>query len=204
MRSHLLEGTVRHRRVAAVRLRARARRLLLRARSRRARRGDRAGSGSSAATARTWCRSATTTTWPRRPRTCRAAILDHLRSEGHRSGRLADHPGHEPAGPRLRIQPGQLLPLPRRTRRHSAWSSWRCTTRTANDICTRSSAPARTARFVASMDKAFFVSPFIEMDGRYTVHVRDDAAAAADRHRRTPGWRSSLLQHEPRPAARAG
>jgi len=28
--------------------------------------------------------------------------------------------------------------------------------------------------FVASMDKAFFVSPFIEMDGRYTVHVRDE------------------------------
>ena len=30
--------------------------------------------------------------------------------------------------------------------------------------------------FVASMDKAFFVSPFIEMDARYSVHVRDDAA----------------------------
>ena len=30
--------------------------------------------------------------------------------------------------------------------------------------------------FVASMDKAFFVSPFIEMDARYAVHVRDDAA----------------------------
>jgi DUF1365 family protein len=29
-------------------------------------------------------------------------------------------------------------------------------------------------RFVGSMAKAFFVSPFIGMEGRYTVHVRDD------------------------------
>jgi DUF1365 family protein len=28
-------------------------------------------------------------------------------------------------------------------------------------------------RFVASMDKAFYVSPFIDMEGRYTVHVQD-------------------------------
>jgi DUF1365 family protein len=30
------------------------------------------------------------------------------------------------------------------------------------------------ARFVASMDKDFYVSPFIDMEGRYTVHVADD------------------------------
>ena len=30
--------------------------------------------------------------------------------------------------------------------------------------------------FVASMDKDFYVSPFIEMVGRYTVRIRDDAA----------------------------
>ncbi len=30
--------------------------------------------------------------------------------------------------------------------------------------------------FVASMDKAFFVSPFISGDGRYAVHVRDEPA----------------------------
>ncbi len=29
-------------------------------------------------------------------------------------------------------------------------------------------------RFVASMDKEFYVSPFIDMEGRYTVHVQDD------------------------------
>ena len=28
--------------------------------------------------------------------------------------------------------------------------------------------------FVASMEKDFYVSPFIEMNGRYTVHVQDD------------------------------
>ena len=37
--------------------------------------------------------------------------------------------------------------------------------------------PERDGRaFVASMDKAFYVSPFIDMDARYTVQVRDDAA----------------------------
>jgi DUF1365 family protein len=30
------------------------------------------------------------------------------------------------------------------------------------------------APFTASMDKAFFVSPFISLDGRYAVHVRDE------------------------------
>jgi len=29
-------------------------------------------------------------------------------------------------------------------------------------------------RFEASMDKEFYVSPFIDMEGRYTVHVADD------------------------------
>jgi len=29
-------------------------------------------------------------------------------------------------------------------------------------------------RFVASMEKEFYVSPFIDMEGQYTVHVHDD------------------------------
>jgi DUF1365 family protein len=29
-------------------------------------------------------------------------------------------------------------------------------------------------RFVASMEKDFYVSPFIDMEGQYTVHVQDD------------------------------
>ena len=32
-------------------------------------------------------------------------------------------------------------------------------------------------RFVASMEKDFYVSPFIDMEGRYTVHVADDPAS---------------------------
>jgi DUF1365 family protein len=32
-------------------------------------------------------------------------------------------------------------------------------------------------QFVASMDKDFYVSPFIDMEGRYTVHVQDDPAS---------------------------
>jgi DUF1365 family protein len=36
--------------------------------------------------------------------------------------------------------------------------------------------PTGDAPFTASMDKDFYVSPFITMDGRYAVHVRDDAA----------------------------
>lgn len=33
---------------------------------------------------------------------------------------------------------------------------------------------ARGARFTASMAKDFYVSPFIDMEGQYTVHVQDD------------------------------
>ena len=36
--------------------------------------------------------------------------------------------------------------------------------------------PAGAGEFVASMDKDFYVSPFIEMVGRYTVRVRDEPA----------------------------
>lgn len=36
------------------------------------------------------------------------------------------------------------------------------------------SGAAPDAAFGASMSKAFFVSPFISLDGRYAVHVRDD------------------------------
>jgi DUF1365 family protein len=49
------------------------------------------------------------------------------------------------------------------------------------------------AGFVDSMDKAFYVSPFIEMAGRYTVRVRDEA----DRLRITinEGQDDGLLLH---------
>ena len=70
MRSHLLEGVVRHRRVRPFVYALEHRRLLRRPRPRRARRGAAAGSGRSAGTAGTCCRSATTTTWTRRRTTC--------------------------------------------------------------------------------------------------------------------------------------
>ncbi len=37
-------------------------------------------------------------------------------------------------------------------------------------------AQAAGPRFVASMEKDFYVSPFIDMEGRYTVHVADGSA----------------------------
>ncbi len=37
------------------------------------------------------------------------------------------------------------------------------------------SAPEGDDALRSGMDKAFYVSPFIEMTGRYTVHVRDEA-----------------------------
>jgi DUF1365 family protein len=39
----------------------------------------------------------------------------------------------------------------------------------------RPEAPGR--KFTASMDKDFYVSPFIDMEGRYTLHVQDDPAS---------------------------
>ena len=130
MRSHLLDGKVRHRRARPVTLRARARRLLLRPRPRRARRGRPAGSGSSSRNRRERARFRDADHLPgrstdldaRRPRA--PARRTGLDPDGWR-----DHPGHEPAGPRLRLQPGQLLPLPRRRRAAARGRSSRSTTR---------------------------------------------------------------------------
>ena len=51
--------------------------------------------------------------------------------------------------------------------------------------------------FVSSMEKAFFVSPFIEMDARYAVHVRDDEdglrIAIAERQDGAPLLSTSLV-----------
>jgi uncharacterized protein len=47
------------------------------------------------------------------------------------------------------------------------------------------------------MEKAFYVSPFLEMEGRYTVHVRDDetrlAIAINERRGDTPQLTTSLV-----------
>ncbi len=57
--------------------------------------------------------------------------------------------------------------------------------------------PSReSSHFVASMEKAFYVSPFIDMDGHYTVHVRDDPGrlriAIDERQGDTPVLATSL------------
>lgn len=53
-----------------------------------------------------------------------------------------------------------------------------------------------SSHFVASMEKAFYVSPFIDMDGHYTVHVRDDPGrlriAIDERQGDTPVLATSL------------
>ena len=60
-----------------------------------------------------------------------------------------------------------------------AWSSSRSTTRTWSATCTRCDRrrrrqPAgRPSRSWPRWTKDFYVSPFIDMDGRYTVHVAD-------------------------------
>ena len=96
-------------------VRARARRLLPRPRPRRARRRATGACGSSAATGRN------VLTFrdgdhldPPADGPARRGPRRTCASRGHRPGRLADHPRHQPARLRLRVQPGQLLPLPRR------------------------------------------------------------------------------------------
>ena len=65
---------------------------------------------------------------------------------GRGPARLADHARHQPARRRLRLQSGQLLPLPR-CRTASCGSSWsRSTTPTASATCTRSARATRTPR----------------------------------------------------------
>lgn len=46
----------------------------------------------------------------------------------------------------------------------------------ATEPATEPAARRPGGRFDAAMDKDFYVSPFIEMEGRYSVHVRDEAA----------------------------
>jgi DUF1365 family protein len=51
--------------------------------------------------------------------------------------------------------------------------------------------------FVSGMEKAFYVSPFIEMEGQYTVHVQDDPTrlriAINERHDGQPLLSTSLV-----------
>jgi len=57
-------------------------------------------------------------------------------------------------------------------------------------------------RFRASMDKDFYVSPFIDMEGSYTVHVADEPGrlriAINERRGETPVISTSLVLHRRR------
>ena len=117
MRSHLLEGKVRHRRARPVHA----------TRSSTTSTTSRSTSPSST-TSIDGCgsfsrnRRASSTFRDRDHLPAPATDLDadvraHLRAEGEDPTGWRDHARHEPAGPRLRVQPGELLPLPRRRRR---------------------------------------------------------------------------------------
>ena len=124
----------------------------------------------------------------RRRRTCARRPRAPARA-GHRPGGLAHHPRRQPARPRLRVQPGQLLPVPR-------WPRARCGRRRRGPQHARRAPPVHARRsagqrLLASMDKEFYVSPFIDMDGRYTVRVQRRARRPAHRHRERGGWRAA-------------
>ena len=187
--------------VAPVRLRARARRLVRRARPRRAGRARPPARGCSAATA-----EPRRVPRPRSPAGPRPTTCDgdprHLRGEGE-----------DPDGWRITLITNLRVSVTSSTRPAStcaatrrascASSSSRSTTRTGSGTSTRSGTRGRGGRpFAAAMDKAFFVSPFIEKAGGYAVHVRDERRRRAHRDRAAPG-RSAAAEHKPRAAARA-
>ncbi len=178
MRSHLLEGIVRHRRARPFAYALRARRVL------------RWRSTSTSSTrwtaplrlvppqpAGTWSPFRDEDHLDPPAADVRAAVLDHLRARARtRSGwRITLVTNLRVLG--LRLQPGQLLPVPRR-----ATACLRVVivevhnTHGERHLYTLRPRRRGPATFVAAMDKAFYVSPFIEMRGGYTVRVRDEPA----------------------------
>ena len=109
-------------------------------------------------------------------------------------GRLAGHARDQPARPRLRLQPGQLLPVPGSGRRpaggHRRGPQH---PRRAPPLQPPRARRTRSGASCDSMDKAFYVSPFIEMAGRYTVRVRDEASRLRITINEDPG--DGLLLH---------
>ena len=163
MRSHLLEGVVRHRRVAAVRLRARARRLLRRARSRRARRRRPRRRGSSAGTGANVLEFRDADHLDPPAADLRAAFLDHLRAAGRGPDgwqitlvtnlRVLGYVFNPASFYLCRDGAGELRVVVVEV--HNTHGERHLYTLRGR----RRTAPA----FVASMDKDFYVSPFIEM-----------------------------------------
>ena len=132
--------------------------------------------------------SATTTTSTRRPATSgrRSSTTCAPRARIRRGWRITLVANLRVGG--LRLRPGQLLPLPRR-RRRAAGRRGRGPqhARRAPPVHAPPAGRGRPTTFVAAMDKAFYVSPFIEMRGGYEVRVRDEPARL----------RITINQHQP-------
>ena len=160
MRSHLLEGTVRHRRASIVYTSSRP-----------------SSTPRSISTSSTWCpgRSgyrAEPSEHPHVPRRrsicpagarCGRDVRGHLRREGIDPDGVERDARHEPALPRLRVQSGQLLPVPRSGRIAAVVVEVHNTHHERHLYTLRREGFGPD--FIASMDKAFYVSPFIEMEG---------------------------------------
>ena len=105
----------------------------------------------------------------------RAASATHLRAEGDRSRRAGGSRWSRTCG-------SSATSSTRRASTSAATARRRCGScrrgpqhvRRAPPVHAPAARDATAAPFAAAMDKAFFVSPFIEMDGRYAVRVRDE------------------------------
>ncbi len=114
--------------------------------------------------------------WPAPAADIRATVLEHLRAEGE-----------DPTGWRitlvtsLRVLGYVFNPASFYLCRDAAGALRVVIVEVHNTHLERhlySLRPQRAGtRFVSSMDKAFYVSPFIDMEGQYTVHVADDPAS---------------------------
>ena len=158
MRSHLLEGTVRHRRARPFDYALEHDVYYLALDLAELDEVDAAAPARQPQSRATSCRSVTPTTWP-------PPVADLRSASSSNSARRA----LDPAGWRitlvtnlrvlgLRIQPGQLLPVPGRGAAHCVSSSSRSTTRTASDTCTR-------------CGRAGDVGPFVAVDGQGVLRV---------------------------------
>ena len=120
---------------------------------------------------------------------------------GTRPGRLAGDARDQPPGPRLRLQSGQLLPVPRWRRRPPGGRSSRSTTPTASGTCTPFEAHDRRHRELRRLDGQGVLRVAVHRDDRPLHGPRPRrGSAAADHDQRGPGRRPAAA-HEPGPCS---
>ena len=199
MRSHLLEGVVRHRRARPFVYALEHDVYYLALDLDELDDVERIVAPGRAGIGRASSRCATATTSTRRPSDLRTRVPDHLRTEGE-----------DPTGWQITLvtnprvfgyvfNPASFYLCRDAAGSSGSWS-WRSTTPMASGICTRSD-PARGARRSSPRwRRTFYVSPFIETVGGYTVRVRDEASRLRITHQprsrptvccSTPAWTSS-------------